>query len=102
MFKAPGLFTWCCTTLFPVSPQDFRIPFVKRVLWSGALTFGYECTVYVEVDVGSGGAEVDVVYISFIMSVRHIGYLVPYKDKVQLDSWNTVYSTRYDNLDRGY
>ena len=35
------------------------------------------------VDVGAGDAEVDVIYISFIMSVQHIGYLVPYNDKVQ-------------------
>ena len=34
------------------------------------------------------------------MSVQYIRYLVPYKDKVQLDNWTTVYSTRYDNLDR--
>ena len=43
----------------------------------GALTFGYGCTVYVGVDVGVGDAEVDVVYITFIMSVQYIGYLVP-------------------------
>ena len=46
----------------------------------------YGCTVHVGIDVGAGGAEVDVIYISFIMSVQHIGYLVPYKDKVQLDN----------------
>ena len=51
-----------------------------------ALTFGYGCTVHFEVDVGAGDAEVDVIYISFIMSVQYIGYLVPYKDKVQLDN----------------
>ena len=33
--------------------------------WSGALTFGYGCTVYVGVDVGAGDVEVDVIYISF-------------------------------------
>ena len=50
----------------------------------GALTFGYRCTVYVGVVVGAGYIEVDVVYISFIMvSVQYIGYLVPYKDKLQ-------------------
>ena len=48
----------------------------------GALTFGYGCTVHVGVDVGAGDAEVDVIYISFIMSVQYIGYLIPYKDKV--------------------
>ena len=67
---------------------------INCVLWSGALTFGYGCTVHVGVDVGAGHAEVDGIYISFIMSVQYIGYLVPYKDKVQLDNWSTVYSTR--------
>ena len=33
-------------------------------------------------DVGAGNAEVDVIYTSFILSVQHIGYLVPYRDKV--------------------
>ena len=55
-----------------------------------ALTFGYGCTVYVEVDVGAGDAEVDVIYISFIMSVQYIWYLVPYKDKARYkDKWTT-------------
>ena len=49
----------------------------------GALTFGYGCTVHVGVDVGAGDVEVDVIYITFIMSVQYIGYLVPHKDKVQ-------------------
>ena len=48
-----------------------------------ALTFGYRCAVCVGADVGAGDAEVDVIYISIIMSVQYIGYLVPYKDKVQ-------------------
>ena len=30
---------------------------------------------HVGVDVGAGDAEVDVIYISFIVSVQHIGYL---------------------------
>ena len=58
----------------------------------GALTYGQRCTVYVGVDVGAGDIEVNVICISFIMSVQHIGYLVPYKDKVQLDNvynWTT-------------
>ena len=39
---------------------------------------------------GAGDAEVDVIYtISLILSVQYIGYLVPYKDKVQLDNWTT-------------
>ena len=41
---------------------------------AGALTFGYRCTVCVGVDVEAGDAEVDVIYISFIVSVQHIGY----------------------------
>ena len=63
---------------------------------TGALTFGYGCIVHVGVDVGAGDVEVDVIYMSFIMSVQYIGYLVPYKDKVQrqADNWTTVYSTR--------
>ena len=52
----------------------------------GGLTFGYECTVHVGVDVGAGDIEGDVIYISFIVSVQYIGYLVPYKDKVQVDN----------------
>ena len=62
----------------------------------GALTFGYGCTVHVGVDVGAGDVEVDVMYITFIMSVQYIEYLIPYKDKVQkqVDNWTTMYSTR--------
>ena len=48
--------------------------------WSGALTFGYGCIVYVGVDV---------IYISFIVSIQHIGYLNPYKDKGYKDKWTT-------------
>ena len=55
----------------------------------GALTFGYGCTVHVGVDVGAGDIEVDVIYKTFTMSVQYIGYLVPYKDKVQPDNWAT-------------
>ena len=51
-------------------------------------------------DVGAGDVEVDVIYITFIMSAQYTGYLVPYKDKVQPDNWINVYSIRYDNLDR--
>ena len=49
-------------------------------------SFGYECTAHVGVDVGTGDVEVDVIYITFIMSVQYIGYLVP---TVQLDNWTT-------------
>ena len=38
------------------------------------------------VDIGAGGVEVDVIYITIIMSVQYIGYLVPYKDKVLVDN----------------
>ena len=54
-----------------------------------ALTFGYGCTVHVGVDVGAGDVEIDVIYITFIMSVQYIGYLVPYKDKVQRQGTKT-------------
>ena len=46
----------------------------KLLRWAGALTYGYRCTVYVGVDVGAGDAEVDVIYISIIMSVQYIRY----------------------------
>ena len=55
----------------------------------GALTFGYGCTVHVGIDVGAGDAEADVIYITFTMSVQYIGYLVPYKDRVQVDNRTT-------------
>ena len=55
----------------------------------GALTFGYGCTIHVEVDVGARDAEVEVIYIAFIMSVQYIGHLVPYKGKVQVDNRTT-------------
>ena len=55
-----------------------------------ALTSGYGCTVHVGVDVGAGDAEVDVICISLIMSAQYIGYLVPYKYRVQVDNnWTT-------------
>ena len=55
----------------------------------GALTFGYGCAVHVGVDIGAGGVEVDVTYITFIMSVQYIGSLIPYKAKVQVDNRTT-------------
>ena len=48
-----------------------------------SLRFGHGCAVHVGVDVGAGDVEVDVIYITFIMSAQYTGYLVPYKDKVQ-------------------
>ena len=44
-----------------------------------ALTFGYGCAVHVGVDVGAGDAEVDVIYITFIMSTQYTRYMVLYK-----------------------
>ena len=49
------------------------------------MTVGYECTScwgYV----GAEDAEPDVIYILFIVSVQYIGYLIPYRDKVQEDN----------------
>ena len=60
-----------------------------------ALTFGYGCTACVGIDVGARDTEVDIIYISFIMSVQYIGYLVPYKDKVQLDNRTTGQRVQY-------
>ena len=54
-----------------------------------ALSFGYGCAVHVRVDVGAGDTKVDVIYITFIMSAQYTGYLVLYKDKVQVDNWAT-------------
>ena len=51
-----------------------------------ALRFGYGYAVHVGVDVGAGDVEVDVIYITFIISAQYIGYVVPYKDKVQPDN----------------
>ena len=45
----------------------------------GALTFGYGCSVHVGVDVRAEDIEVDVIYITFIMSAQYTGYLVLYK-----------------------
>ena len=55
----------------------------------GALTFGYGCTVDVGVDAGARDIEVGVIYISFTMSVQYIRYLIPYKDRVQVDNRTT-------------
>ena len=53
------------------------------VFCNPAALIGYKCTIHVGVDAGAGDIEVDVIYISFNMSVQYIRYLVPYKDKVQ-------------------
>ena len=54
--------------------------------WTRALIFGYRYTVCVGVGVEAGDAEVDVIYISFIVGIQYIGYLVPYEHKVQMDN----------------
>ena len=41
---------------------------------------------HVGVDVEAGYTEVDVIYISLIVSVQYTGYLIPYRDKVQVDN----------------
>ena len=53
---------------------------------SGALTFGYEYAVHIGVDVGAGDAEVDVIYITFIISAQYTAYLVLYKVRY---NWTT-------------
>ena len=42
--------------------------------------------IQVGLDVGAVDAEVDVIYISFIVSIQYIGYLIPYRDNVQEDN----------------
>ena len=56
---------------------------------SEALRFGHGCAVHIGVDVGAGDVEVDVIYITFIMSAQYKGYLVPYNNKVQLGKCTT-------------
>ena len=90
-FKAPGCSCgvarrcFLCPLVHPevLAPVQSRIPSLSLLRWAGALSFWYGCTVCVGVDVGTGDAEVDVIYISFIMSVQCIGYLVPYEHKLQ-------------------
>ena len=56
--------------------QDF-VPIrtaISVLRLSGALTLGYKCTIYVGADVGAGCVDVDVIYISFIISVQYIRY----------------------------
>ena len=64
-----GLVRCCflCLLVHPevLAPVQSKIPSLSVMGESGALTFGYGCTVYVGVDVGAGDVEVDVIYISF-------------------------------------
>ena len=66
-----------------LAPGQSRVPSLSVLHSPRALTFGYGCAVHVGVDVGAGDAEVDVIYITF-MSAQYTGYLVLYKDKVQM------------------
>ena len=92
---------WPCTLLSTAVNYYYFIIFLCLMIcylrttllrWAGALRFGYKCTVHVGVDVEAGDAKVDVIYISFIMSVQYIGYLVPYEHKVlrQVDNQTTT------------
>ena len=47
---------------------------VAMLMWARALRRSGMGVLHVGVDVGSGGAEVDVIYISFIVSVQYIVY----------------------------
>ena len=64
-----------------LAPGQSRVPSLSVLRSPRALTFGYGCAVHVGVDVllGAGDAEVDVIYITFIMSAQYTGYLVLYK-----------------------
>ena len=44
------------------------------LMWARVLRRSGTGVLHVGVDVGAGGAEVDVIYISFIVSVQYIGY----------------------------
>ena len=66
-----------------ICPELQRLPNTLCWVASEALRFGHGCAVHVRGDVGAGDVEVDINYITFIMSAQYTGYLVPYKDKVQ-------------------
>ena len=79
-FKAPGLFVRWYTMLFssPLVHSEVLAPvqgFLRLACYVGqslrSLGMG---VLRVGVDVGAGDAEVDVIYISFIVSVQYIGY----------------------------
>ena len=55
-------------------------------MWARALIRSGMGVLHVGVGVGAGDAEADVIYISFIVSVQYIEYLVPHREKVQEDS----------------
>ena len=48
----------------------------------------------------AGDVEVDVIYITFMMSAQYTGYLVPYKDKVEPGKRTTGQLTECTVLDR--
>ena len=66
-----------------------------------ALTFGYGCAVHVGVDVGAGDAEVDVIYITFIMSAQYTGYLVLYKVRYNWTTGQLTLCVQILGSDRG-
>ena len=83
--------------MFPVSPQhpevlapvQSRIPSLIVFGWSGALTFGYGCTIHVGVDVGAGDVVVDVVYVSFTRASYASGTWYRTKTTYK-NKWTTV------------
>ena len=50
---------------------------------SEVLRFEHGCAVHIGVDVEAGDVEVDVIYLTLVISAQYTGYLVPHKDKVQ-------------------
>ena len=66
---------------------------------SEASRFGHGFAFHIVFDVGGGDVEVDVIYITFTMSVQYTGYLVPYEDKVQPGKCTTGQLTACTVLD---
>ena len=104
-FKAPGLFVrrcFLCPFVHPevlVAPDLSRIPSLSVLSMVQSFRRAGMGVLHVGVDVGAEDAEVDVIYISFIVSVQYKGYL--WTTEEQLDTnRTTVYSASYDNVDR--
>ena len=58
-----------------VKPRlEALINMLSMLMWARALRRSGMGVFHVGVDVGAGDAEVDVIYISFIVSVQYIGY----------------------------
>ena len=62
------------SSFYPLRDQQ-SLPLRGSFLFRGpgALTFGYGCAVHARVEIGAGDVEVDVIYITFIMSAHYIG-----------------------------